>query len=259
MSVIAKFTKSTIITALRNIRSQGWIKSNRNVHNDGAIGNTLEDLLGITENNLPLPNAAEWELKTQRKNTSALLTLFHMEPSPRGLHITDYLLENYGWPHKQAGKKYSPNEKSFRQTLSYRQPTRRGFFVDIDSVNERVTVRFEPSVIGDELSDWKMKLPEYDEDYVPYWGFYDLYHKAGLKLGNCFYVLADVKEESSEYFCRYSEIMQLQGFSLNKFISGIREGNILIDFDARTGHNHGTKFRIRQNAIPMLYEKVMHI
>lgn len=38
-----------------------------------------------------------------------------------------------------------------------------------------------------------------------------------------------------------------------------KEGNILIDFDTRTGHNHGTKFRIRQNAIPMLYEKVMHI
>ena len=91
MSGIAKFTKSTIISALRDIRSIGWIKSHRNVHNDGAIGNTLEDLLGISENNLPLPNAAEWELKTQRKGTTALLTLFHLEPSPRALHIADYL------------------------------------------------------------------------------------------------------------------------------------------------------------------------
>lgn len=259
MSDIRKYTKSTIIAALKEIRSMGWIKTLRNSHNDGAIGNTLEDLLGITENNLPLPNAAEWELKTQRKNTSALLTLFHMEPSPRGLHIADYLLENYGWPHKQAGKKYPSDEKSFRQTLSYIQPTRRGFFVDIDRVNERITVRFDSSAIDDELSDWKMKLPEYDEDYVPYWGFNDLYHKAGVKLGNCFYILADVKEDNREYFCRYSEIMQLQGFSLEKFLSGIREGNILIDFDVRTGHNHGTKFRIRQNSIPMLYEKVRHI
>lgn len=32
-------------------------------------------------------------------------------------------------------------------------------------------------------------------------------------------------------------------------------GNILVDFDARTGHNHGTKFRMRQNCLPNLYEK----
>ena len=259
MSSITKYTKSTIIATLKEIRSRGWIKSLRNSRNDGAIGNTLEDLLGITENNLPLPNAAEWELKTQRKNTTALLTLFHLEPSPRALHIADYLLENFGWPHKQAGIKYPDSEKSFRQTLSYRASTRRGFFVDIDTENQRVTVRFDPSGVSDELSDWKDNLPEYDEDYVPYWGFSDLYHKAGVKLGNCFYVLADVKEECGEYFYSYSDIMQLQGFSLEKFLCCIRDGNILIDFDARTGHNHGTKFRIRPDAIPSLYEHIKHI
>lgn len=259
MSNITKYTKSTIISALKEIRSRGWIKILRNARNDGAIGNTLEDLLGIKENNLPLPNAAEWELKTQRRNTTALLTLFHLEPSPRGLHIADYLVENYGWPHKLSGTKYPISEKSFRQTLSYRSPTCRGFFVDIDSGNERVTVRFDPSSIDSELADWRDTLHEYDEDYVPYWGFSDLYHKAGVKLGNCFYALADVKEEAGEYFCKYSDIMQLQGFSLDNFLRNIREGSILIDFDARTGHNHGTKFRIRQDAIPGLYDNIRHI
>ncbi|MBQ5478723.1 MAG: hypothetical protein IIT66_00730, partial [Acetobacter sp.] len=32
------------------------------------------------ENNLPLPNAAEWELKCQRRQTTSLVTLFHIEP-----------------------------------------------------------------------------------------------------------------------------------------------------------------------------------
>ncbi|MDH4262220.1 MAG: MvaI/BcnI family restriction endonuclease [Spirochaetia bacterium] len=36
---------------------------NSRAGNHCGIGNTLEDLLGITENNLPIPNAAEWELK----------------------------------------------------------------------------------------------------------------------------------------------------------------------------------------------------
>ena len=94
---------------------------------------------------------------------------------------------------------------------------------------------------------------------MPYWGFNDLYYKAGVKLGNCFYVLADVTEERGEYFYSYSEITQLQGFSLDNFLRCIREGNILIDFDARTGHNHGTKFRIKRSTIPALYDNIKYI
>ena len=41
----------------------------------------------------------------------------------------------------------------------------------------------------------------------------------------------------------------------NKIIKNLEEGEILVDFEARTGHNHGTKFRMRQDALPMLYEK----
>ena len=264
MPSITTYTKSTIIAALKEIRSLGWIKSTRNVHNDGAIGNTLEDLLGIAENNLPIPNASEWELKTRRKNTTSLLTLFHLEPSPRALHIADYLLSHYGWRHKEAGRKYPKDEKSFRQTLSYRKPTARGFLVDIDDRNRRIIVRFDPSSIDDKLADWRKQLTargmtEYDKNYVPYWGFDDLYHKAGVKLGNCFYVSAEVRKEGGECFYKYSDIMQLSGFSLDQFLHSIREGNILIDFDIRTGHNHGTKFRIRHDAIPMLYANVTHI
>ncbi len=73
------FSKEQLILELRKIKEMGWIKNTR-PRNVGGIGNTLEDLLGIKENNLPIPNAAEWELKTQRVNTSSLTTLFHMEP-----------------------------------------------------------------------------------------------------------------------------------------------------------------------------------
>ncbi|HEY4476814.1 MAG TPA: MvaI/BcnI family restriction endonuclease [Candidatus Paceibacterota bacterium] len=51
--------------------------------NAEGIGNTPEDLLVIKENNLSIPNAAEWELKAQRLNSTSLTTLFHIEPSPR--------------------------------------------------------------------------------------------------------------------------------------------------------------------------------
>ncbi|HHS0803877.1 TPA: MvaI/BcnI family restriction endonuclease [Neisseria meningitidis] len=98
------YTKETLIAALKEIRDLNWVKSAR-PGNDGSVGNTLEDLLGIEENNLPIPNAAEWELKAQRKDSSSLLTLFHMEPSPTSLKLVpNLLLPNYGWPHKNAGE-----------------------------------------------------------------------------------------------------------------------------------------------------------
>lgn len=141
------FTKEELIDKLRDIFSQGFHKSIRKAGNDGAVGNTLEFLLGINENNLPIPNAAEWELKGQRENTNSLITLKHIEPSPKAAKIVSSILL-----HK------------------------------------------------------------------------DLY--------------------------------LLSEFSFKKFLDSIRDGTVLIDFDARTGHNHGTKFRIRQNNWTKVYQIV---
>ncbi len=44
------YTKVSLIEALIEIRNQGWIPTGRK-NNDGGVGNTLEDLLGIEENN----------------------------------------------------------------------------------------------------------------------------------------------------------------------------------------------------------------
>jgi len=71
MKPLLIYTKESLIKKLLEIRGMGWIANHRR-GNSGGIGNTLEDLLGIKENNLPIPNAAEWELKTQRKGTSSL-------------------------------------------------------------------------------------------------------------------------------------------------------------------------------------------
>ena len=94
-------TKDDLIKKLRDIRNLGWIENLR-VGNAGSIGNMLEDLLGIKENNLAIANAGEWELKTKRKNSSSLTTLLHNEPSPRKAGIVaNLLLPFYGWQHKK--------------------------------------------------------------------------------------------------------------------------------------------------------------
>jgi hypothetical protein len=50
--------------------------------------------------------------------------------------------------------------------------------------------------------------------------------------------------------------MMLERFGLEKFLSAIEAGNVLVDFDARTGHNHGTKFRLKPGSLPSLYDQV---
>lgn len=253
------YTKELLINDLKSIAERGWIPNIRH-GNSGGIGNTLENLLGIEENNLPIPNAAEWELKAQRINTSSLTTLFHTEPSPRAIRfVPQMLLPQYGWAHQEAGNRHPANEMSFRQTIHGNSPSDRGFIVIIDRIKRKVIISFDSKSVSPRHSEWLKSVEQRiglgELNPQPYWGFDDLEHKAGTKLLNCFYVQAKVKREDGQEYYHYCKVMMLQKFNFDGFLTEIEKGNILVDFDARTGHNHGTKFRMRQNCLPELYEK----
>ncbi len=252
------YTKPALIAKLKEISAMGWIPNARH-GNSGGIGNTLEDLLGIKENNLPIPNAAEWELKTQRFNSTSLTTLFHIEPSPRAVRfVPQVLLTKYGWPHQESGKKYAKGEMSFRQTIHGQSPSDRGFIVVIDRKERKVVISFDSKSVDPRHKHWlelvKKNAGLGELNPQPYWGFDDLEHKAGTKLLNTFYVQAEVKLERKKEYYHYTKVMMLQTFSFDGFLKALEDGKILVDFDARTGHNHGTKFRMRQDCLPMLYK-----
>lgn len=257
------FTKEQLIAEFKRIKESGWVKNNR-TGNAGGVGNTLEDLLGIEENNLPIPNASEWELKCQRRNTTSLTTLFHIEPSPRALKFVPQIcLLKYGWKHEEAVTKYPENEMSFRQTIGGNNRSDRGFKVVIDRSEKKVLISFDSKAISERHNTWKKSVDKRvglgELDPQPYWGFDDLFHKADSKLHNCFYTIAETKREDGEEYFHYNKIMMLSKLSLEKFLKAIEDNKILVDFNARTGHNHGTKFRMRQNALPDLYEDVKEI
>ena len=137
------YTKQALITKFKEISAMGFIPNARK-DNHGGIGNTLEDLLGIEENNLPIPNAAEWELKAQRLNSTSLTTLFHMEPSPRAVRfVPQILLPLYGWAHQEDGKKYPKGEMSFRQTIHGNSRSDRGFKVVINRKEKKILADFK--------------------------------------------------------------------------------------------------------------------
>ena len=253
------YTKLELIAKLKEISAKGFVPNTRR-GNHGGIGNTLEDLLGIKENNLPVPNAAEWELKARRLNSTSLTTLFHIEPSPRAIRfVPQVLLPKYGWAHKEAGKKYPKGEMSFRQTIHGQSRSDRGFNVVVNRKERKVSISFDAKSVDLRHKKWldsvKKRAGISELDPQPYWGFDDLEHKAGTKLLNAFYVQADVKIVRKKEFYHYTKVTMLQKFSFEGFLKALDEGKILVDFDARTGHNHGTKFRMRQDCLPMLYKK----
>ncbi|MDO5561855.1 MAG: MvaI/BcnI family restriction endonuclease [bacterium] len=257
------YTKEKLIDKLKELSALGWVENGR-FGNHGGIGNSLEDYLGIKENNLPIPNAAEWELKAQRAGSASLTTLFHCEPSPRAIKfVPQVFLPLYGWKHQEAGTKYLDSEMSFRQTISGNTFSDRGFKVVVDRKNEKVIITFEADKVGSKHSEWLDRIRQSvglkELNPQPYWGFSDLSNKAGTKLLNCFYVQAETKKENGKEFYWYNKIYMLKGFKFDGFLNAIDEGNLFVDFDARTGHNHGTKFRLKQNHLSSLYAEVVTI
>jgi len=257
------YSKPALIAKLKEISAMGFIPNARR-GNAGGIGNTLEDLLGIKENNLPIPNAAEWELKAQRLNLTSLTMLFHIEPSPRAIRfVPQVLLPKYSWAHQEDGKKYPRGEMSYRQTIHGNSRSDRGFKVVIDRKERKILISFEAGSVDIRHKKWieavKKRVGLDELNPQPYWGFDDLEHKAGTKLLNAFYVQAEVRIARKKEHYHYTKVMMLQKFSFEGFLKALEEGKILVDFDARTGHNHGTKFRMRQDCLPMLYEKATEI
>ena len=131
--------------------------------------------------------------------------------------------------------------------------------VKVDRKERKVMISFDASAVSPRHSEWlkgveeKIGLGELDPP--PYWGFEDLEHKVGSKLTNCFFVQAAVKREDGKEFYKYERAMMLKGLDFEGFLQCLENSTILVDFDARTGHNHGTKFRIRQNSWPSLYRE----
>lgn len=259
-----EFSKAELIEKINEIRELGWVHTNR-TRNDGAVGNTLEDLLGIPENNLAIANTVDWEIKAQRTNTSSLVTLFHIDPKPRKpTVVAKYLLPTFGWQHKKAGVEHQSNEMSFRATLTGDRFTDRGFKINVNSTKRQVELFFDHSMVdlsthGEWYSEVIAKNGTNELKIIPYWTFDELNQKCVGKIRNTIFVLADSRKNNGQEEFKYRKILLLEDFTFNNLLRGIIDGKIYIDFDARTGHNHGTKFRLKSQNWPIFFSKVTEL
>ena len=239
------------------IKQLGWIESRRK-GNDGSPGNTLEDLLEVAENNHQLPDLGEWELKSHRRTSSSLLTLFHKEPEPRQIKfVSSILIPQYGWKHQQAGVVYPTTERSFRATLSSNYSDR-GLRVAVDYDKKQIYIDFNADYIGDRHIEWKTNLANAvglgNFAIRPYWSFETIDIILNTKIANLLYFDVDTKIENGIEYFKYQSFEAYVQPTLERFLKLLESGCIYVDFDARTGHNHGTKFRIIPSRKHDLYD-----
>jgi len=213
---------------LKEINKMGFIKTHR--AGDTGIGKTLEDLLNIPENNIPLHDIHGLaELKAYRKDAKSMLTLFTLEPLPKGGNRDRLLLNNFGY-----SKRNNQRPKELHSTLSCKRYN-----------NQNLKLSIGKDKIAIDGKNHQLNI---------YWDMDSLKEKFEKKLPALVYVLADRKFiETSEYF-HFNSACLLQGFSFELFKAMVKEDQIVVDFRMYyrpngTVRNHGTGFRVKINSL----------
>jgi len=223
------------------IKEMGYVLSDRPYaeKNDGALGNTFESILGVTENNLKEADFEGWECKSQRKHTSSASSLFTCKPDfpEKG---DGYMRENWGVPDPDGDY---PNIKVFRTSVYAHR---------FSVVYEKYKMRLE---IDDDNEKLKLILCDLNEKIVDdcvYWSFNSL-KQASSKLKNTFVVTADEKVIDGKIHFKFLTGKVFLGFNFQSLIELIRDGKAR--YDNRLGiyrsgknqgkeHNHGGGIRL---------------
>jgi len=239
------------IFRMKEIKEMGFVQSHR--EGPTGIGKTLEDLLGITENNIAGPDFSIYELKSARRDSVSMLTLFTKAPQPEGANKE--LLRVFGYRQR-------------KKPVGYKQMTLIGDIEDesripLEEKELHVTVdSIKPNSVGLKLEvDGKKTIVRNDKGVEAYYDENTLRKAFEKKYRKLIYVLAESKREKGKEFFKYSEAYLLDGFSFEKLSRLVSEGKMKLDLrighypDGRL-HDHGTGFRILPKYLPECFDKM---
>ncbi|MBU2545506.1 glycosyl hydrolase [Patescibacteria group bacterium] len=214
----------TLKKELERIKKMGFVKTHR--HGDTGIGKTLEDLLGIKENNIPLPDiGGVAELKSYRKNAKSMITLFTLEPLPKGGDRDRLLLDDFGY-----SKIDNQRSKELHSTLSCKKYN-----------NQNLKLSVEKDKIRIKGKRRRLNI---------FWDMESIKNKFNNKLPALVYVLSDTKIINGTEYFHFNEAYLLEDFDFELFKKRVRVDNIVAEFRMYyrpdgSVRNHGTGFRIK--------------
>ena len=224
---------------LNKIKSAGFIKTHR--ANDTGIGKTLEDLLGIKENNLQTPDVGNIELKAKRIDSASMLTIGTKSPLPRGTNRKLYL--EYGYPDKKDGF------KALHSIVYGSRENPQSFKVIFE--NDKLILKNKLNI----------------DTYWPISVFDDVLKAKSDQILLVFAKSRGEKKSANEEF-HYIEAYLLSHLNMNKFKSAIENDKLKIDIrigSYRSGknkgkyHDHGTAFRINKRDFLKIFDNYEQI
>ena len=203
----------------REIKSKGYVPITRT--GDGKFGNTFEDLLGLTENNINAPDIDGHEIKVQSKHTDSLMTLFNKKPEwviPQKQVVVDY-----GWAH--STKK---GELTIQSTIT-RTPNSRHLWLD---TADKLYVKHNDTILGQ-------------------WSWESLTAQFVTKFPSAIKVYGEEKRVGDKVYFWFNEAYLLTGTSKELFKQLILDNIISVDFRFYTQYNKGLGIRDRGIAFRM--------
>ena len=213
----------------KKIKKKGWVKSQR--RGPTGVGHTIEQLLGLEENNIALPDLGKVELKSHRVKSSSMITLFTFNRKAWKMLPLD-AVRTYGTPDENG-------RLGLYFTMS-QTPNSSGLFLYIGE--DSISVRH---ISGQVIAEWQLdNLAERFAKKVP-----------ALVLVSAFSEMRG----KTEWF-KYTRAQLLTGTTPEIIKEQIERGNILVDLrlhDKGTrARNHGTGFRAYESRLPLLFKKV---
>lgn len=223
---------------LEKIKALGFVKTHRT--HDTGIGKTLEDLLGIKENNLRLPDIGDVELKAKRMGSGSMLTVATKSPEPKG--INKVLFEKYKYLDKEG--KYN-----LHSTVCGSRKNPQSFKVVFE--DEKLVLKNKSKI----------------EAYWPVSIFDDVLKAKSDRILLAFAETKGERKTKNEKF-HFAEAYLLSNLNINKFKSAVEGDKLKIDIRIgvyRSGknkgryHDHGTGFRINKRDFLHLFDSFTQI
>ncbi|MXZ02530.1 MAG: hypothetical protein F4Y88_02315 [Chloroflexi bacterium] len=221
---------------LQRLNAEGFVPTERS--GPTGIGHTLETRLGLSENNLPIPDiGGRVEVKATRSNTSNLITLFTFNRAV--------------WKFKN---------KELVERWGYFDDTRdRPALYTTVSATDTNALGLQLSVSEDGNELFMTHVPT--ETLLASWDMYYIVGKFVTKFERMLFVHADSKIVDDKEYFHYDEAEILSEPSSLTFRDGFANGIVTIDIrmylrPSGAARNHGTGFRILEQNLPRLFGKV---
>ena len=240
-------TQDLFVEAIKELRNRGFVPSLR--RGPTGVGNTLEEILGIEENCIDMPDIGNVELKAERISSTSMLTLKTKSPEIRGAN--NRFTNEYGYKTPDSVL-LNPNLNILHSTVTMSnfntlngQP-----FLKLTLIDNRLYLEHAKNGIIDYMYWEESSLARAIKRKYPYKKLY--------------YVPAENKYIDGKEYFHYTTAYYLEGFDVNKLMNCLKTGDIKIDL--RIGiytsgkkkgqrHDHGTGIRANIKNLEMCFNK----